>query len=94
MDFAYKMLNYLCQGSGADVTKEVLCRYDEHPKRQEDFITTVYDEICIDVPQSDKGARQEMKVLEECMLSIDVSPMQMKSDGEVGPSWGQLEKFI
>lgn len=93
MDFAYKMTNYLCQGSGADVTKEILCRYEEHPKRQEDFITSVYDEIDIDLPLSDKGAKQEMGVLKECMLSIDVKPMEMKSDGEVGPSWGQLEKF-
>jgi DNA polymerase I-like protein with 3'-5' exonuclease and polymerase domains len=93
MDFAYKMLNYLCQGSGADVTKEVLCRYDEHPKRQEDFIVTVYDEIDTDLPLSDKGARQEMQVLKECMLSIDVDPMKMNSDGEVGPNWGALQKF-
>lgn len=93
MDFAYKMLNYLCQGSGADVTKEILCRYDEHPRRGEEFITSVYDEIDVDLPLSDKGARQEMGVLEECMLSIDVSPMSMKSDGEVGPNWGTLSKF-
>ena len=93
MDFAYKMLNYLCQGSGADVTKEVLCRYDEHPKRTEDLIVTVYDEIDIDLPLSDKGARHEMKVLEECMLSIDVKPLSMKSDGEIGPNWGTLKAY-
>jgi DNA polymerase I-like protein with 3'-5' exonuclease and polymerase domains len=94
MDFAYKMLNYLCQGSGADVTKEVICRYDEHPKREEDLTVTVYDEIDIDLPLSDKGARKEMGVLEECMLSIDVKPLLMKSDGEKGPNWGALAKFV
>ena len=93
MTFEYKMLNYLCQGSGADVTKETICRYDEHPGRAEDFIVTVYDEIDIDLPMSNAGARREMQVLKECMLSIDVKPMEMKSDGEVGPSWGDLKPF-
>ena len=93
MDFAYKMLNYLAQGSGADVTKEVLCRYAEHPKRTEEFIVTVYDEIDIDLPMSDKGAKHEMQVLNECMASVDVSPLTMRSDGEVGPNWGSLVKW-
>ena len=94
MDFAYKLLNYLVQGSGADVTKEAICLYDEHPKRTEDMIVTVYDEINIDLPMSDKGARHEMQVLKECMSgAFDISPLTMRSDGKIGPSWGQLEKF-
>jgi DNA polymerase I-like protein with 3'-5' exonuclease and polymerase domains len=93
MTFEYKLTNYLCQGSGADVTKEVLCRYDEHPKRRERFITSVYDEIDINLPMSDKGTRQEMNVLKECMLSIDVKPMEMKSNGEVGSTWGTLKPW-
>jgi DNA polymerase I-like protein with 3'-5' exonuclease and polymerase domains len=90
MDFAYKLLNYLCQGSGADVTKEAIIRYDEHPKRQEDMIVTVYDEINVDLPPSDKGARQEMNVLKECMASIDIKPLTFRSSGEAGQSWGSL----
>ena len=93
MDFAYKMLNYLIQGSGADITKEVIIRYDAHPKRTEDMIVTVYDEIDVDLPMSLKGARHEMNLLKECMSSVDVKPLVMQSDGEVGPSWGRLEKF-
>lgn len=93
MDFAYKLLNYLIQGSGADVTKEVICLYDTHPKRREDMIVTVYDEIDIDLPMSVTGARHEMTVLNECMESVDIKPLVMKSDGEIGPNWGTLEKF-
>ena len=93
MDFAYKMLNYLVQGSGADITKEVIIRYDEHQKRAEDMIVTVYDEIDIDLPLSVKGAKQEMAVLKECMASVDIKPLTMQSDGEAGPSWGTLEAF-
>jgi DNA polymerase I-like protein with 3'-5' exonuclease and polymerase domains len=91
MDFAYKMLNYLCQGSGADVTKEVLCRYDEHPKRKGRLIVTVYDEINTSNRSGDVKA--DMEVLRDCMLSIDVKPLSMKSDGEVGPNWGTLKAY-
>jgi DNA polymerase I-like protein with 3'-5' exonuclease and polymerase domains len=94
MDFAYKMLNYLCQGSGADVTKETLIYYDEHPKRAEEFIVTVYDEISINLPMSDKGAKHEMGVLKECMAMPDIKPLVFKSSGEIGPNWGTLEKFV
>jgi len=93
MDFAYKMLNYFCQGSGADVTKEIICRYDEHPKRTEELIVTVYDEFDLDLPMSDRGARQEMSVLEECVRSIDISPLTLTSGGEIGPNWGTLKPF-
>ena len=93
MEFYYKLLNYLCQGSGADITKETLCLYDEHPKRQEELIVTVYDENNINLPLSDKGARQEMTVLKECMSAPDISPLKLSSGGETGPSWGALKDF-
>lgn len=93
MTFEYKLISYLIQGSGADVMKEVLIRYDEHPKRMEDLIVTVYDEANINLPKSEKGARQEMTVLRDCMQSIETPPITMLSDGEVGPSWGKLEKY-
>jgi DNA polymerase I-like protein with 3'-5' exonuclease and polymerase domains len=92
MTFEYKLISYLIQGSGADVTKEAIVRYDAHPRRCEDFNVTVYDEVDIDLPMSDKGARQEMGVLKECMEGI-ACDVPLLSDGEVGPNWGTLEKF-
>ncbi len=93
MSFEYKTINYLCQGSGADFTKEVLCRWHEDPRRGEEMITTVYDEIDLNLPKSDRGARHEMQVLKENMSSIDIKPLTMQSDGEAGSSWGELRKF-
>jgi DNA polymerase I-like protein with 3'-5' exonuclease and polymerase domains len=93
MTFGYKLISYLIQGSGADVTKEAIVRYDVHPRRCEDFNVTVYDEIDIDLPPSDRGARQEMGVLKECMEGI-ACDVPLLSDGEVGPNWGTLEKFV
>jgi DNA polymerase I-like protein with 3'-5' exonuclease and polymerase domains len=92
MTFEYKLISSLIQGSGADVIKEAIIRYDEHPKRTEELIVTVYDEVDIDLPLSVKGARQEMTVLRDCMQSIEMD-IPMLSDGEVGPSWGTLKAF-
>ena len=92
MSFEYKLISYLIQGSGADVVKEALIRYDEHPKRTEELIVTVYDEVDIDLPLSAKGAKQEMTVLRDCMQSIEMD-IPMLSDGEVGPNWGALKAF-
>jgi DNA polymerase I-like protein with 3'-5' exonuclease and polymerase domains len=92
MTYEYKLISYLIQGSGADVMKEALIRYDEHPKRQEEFIVTVYDELNNNLPLSHKGATQEMKVLEECMASIETE-VPMLSEGERGPAWGLTEKM-
>ena len=90
MTFEYKLLNYLLQGSGADVTKETLIRYDAHPKRKGRFVVTVYDEINFSVLS--KLMSSEQKVMQECMRSIETD-IPMLSDGERGPSWGRLEKF-
>jgi DNA polymerase I-like protein with 3'-5' exonuclease and polymerase domains len=90
MTFEYKLLNYLLQGSGADVTKETLIRYDAHPKRRGRFLNTVYDEISFTC--APKQMKQEQKVLQECMLSIETD-IPMLSDGEAGASWGELKKW-
>lgn len=93
MTFGYKLISYLIQGSGADVMKECLVRYEEHPKREEELIVTVYDEFDINLPLSEKGARKEMSLLRDVILSTETD-VPMLSDGEVGPNWGTLEKWI
>jgi hypothetical protein len=94
MTFEYKLISYLIQGSGADVVKEAICLYDEHPGRQEEMNVTVYDEIDVDLPLSDKGAKAEMKILKECMLVPSLKcGVPLVSDGEVGPNWGTLKEF-
>lgn len=85
MDFEYKLLNYLIQGSSADVTKEAVIRYHNHPKRQARFMLTVHDEINSSMP--DKRLREEMKILREVMESIEAD-VPMLSDGKTGKNWG------
>lgn len=89
VDFAYKLLNYLIQGSSADITKEALIRYDE-AKQHGRMILSVYDEIDISCPK-DK-IKQEMLLLRDVMLSIEVD-VPLLSDGEIGKNLGVLAEL-
>lgn len=91
MDFDYKLLNYLIQGSGADVTKESLIRYDEHPKKRGRFLISVHDENNTSLPKGYE--KQEMQVLRECMQSIELD-VTLLSDGEQGKDWGNLKECM
>jgi DNA polymerase I-like protein with 3'-5' exonuclease and polymerase domains len=87
--FEYKLLNYLIQGSAADVTKESIIRYDA-ARKDGRFMLSVYDENNISVPA--KAAKKEMLLLRECMMSIELD-VPLLSEGEMGPRLGSLEKL-
>jgi DNA polymerase I-like protein with 3'-5' exonuclease and polymerase domains len=88
MDMSYKMTNYLIQGSAADVTKEAIIRYHNHPKRQARFLLSVHDELNISSPA--KRIKQELAILRECMESIEIDP-PMVAEPMCGPRWSELE---
>jgi len=88
IDFAYKLLNYLIQGSAGDVTKEAIIRYHAHPKKEGRMVVDVHDEI--DISADKRVFRQEMYLLRDVMQSIEMDVV-MKSDGEYGPNWGELK---
>jgi DNA polymerase I len=90
VDFIYKLLNYLIQGSAADFTKEALIRYDSL-RTDSRFMVTVYDEINICAPK--RSVKREMAALREAMEGIEGIDVPMLSDGKFGPSWGALEKY-
>lgn len=90
MTYEYKLLNFLIQGSAADVTKEAILRYHRHPDKIGRFLVTVYDEINVSAPKP--HYKKEMAVLKETMESIEVD-VPMLTDGKVGPSWAELEKY-
>ena len=88
-DKIYKLINYIIQGSAADLTKQALVEWHDHPDRTARFLVTVYDEINISAPPGSEGP--QMALLREVMNRPRLTaPMQ--SDGKMGPSWGQLEK--
>lgn len=84
--FEYRLLNYLIQGSAADVCKEALIRYDrarEHGR----MLVTVHDEINISVPVAHLGS--ESAVLKAAMESVEFD-VPMLTEGKSGPSWGEI----
>jgi len=91
MTFEYKLISYLIQGSGADVAKEAIVRYDAHPKRRGRLLVSVYDEI--DFSCAKNVMAEEMKILRECMLDSIPCDVPLLSDGETGLSWGDLKSW-
>lgn len=88
--FEYKLLNYLVQGSSADITKESIIRYHDIRKDGR-FILSVYDENDITAPRG--ALKAEMLRLREAMMSIELD-VPLLSDGEFGPTLGDLEDLV
>jgi len=85
-DFAYKLLNYLIQGSAADQTKESLNDWNEE-KEGGIFLATVHDEINVSAPQGDW--RRAMESLKRHM-NRDRFDVPMLSEGFVGYNWKDI----
>lgn len=88
MDFSYKLLNYLIQGSAADQTKQCVIDWDADRPADNVFMATVHDEINISVPADDW--ERSMKVLKEVM-DQDLFDVPMRSEGFYGPNWFDME---
>ena len=85
----YKMINTLIQGSAADNTKEAMIRYHQVAKDGR-MLLQVHDELLIMALR--RTMKAEMKILREAMESVEFD-VPMLTDGEWGPTWGQLQKF-
>lgn len=91
MTWEYKLLNYLVQGSAADLTKQAIIDWYHHPLRDRGsrFLITVYDEINISTPKELLGP--QMRLLRDVMNAPRLQ-CPMRSDAKVGPSWGDAVK--
>lgn len=87
-DFAYKLLNYLIQGSAADQTKQSIIDWDDR-KTNEIFLATVHDEINISAPK--ETWEVDMRVLRLAM-EMDRFDVPFASEGFMGENWADLEK--
>lgn len=85
--FDYKLLNYLIQGSSADITKEAMLRYNKNRKHGR-LALSVHDEILVSVPA--RHWKEEMKILQDCMNGVELD-VPLVSDGAMGKSWGSME---
>jgi DNA polymerase I len=89
MDFGYKLMNVLIQGSSADLTKEALIAYDKC-KVHGRLILCVHDELVLLVPPQHLAT--EMQILKNCMENLPLDA-PLTSDGEVGTDYHNLEKY-
>ena len=89
-DFAYKLLNYLIQGSAADQTKQSICDWADTRVWSDIFLATVHDEINISAPVEDIGGA--MQRLRDAM-NKDRFDVPFLSEGFKGANWHELESF-
>ncbi len=89
MSFEYKMLNYLIQGSSADISKEAIIAYDKE-KVHGQFLLMVHDELVIKVPK--EHLETEMAILKRCMEDQPLD-CPLTSEGEVGQNYHNLEVY-
>jgi DNA polymerase I-like protein with 3'-5' exonuclease and polymerase domains len=87
--FEYKMLNFLIQGSSADVTKEAMAELFE-AKLPGYFLACVHDEINWSVPKA--KLKKTVADIHSIMRAVKTD-IPMESETEVGPSWGEVEKY-
>lgn len=90
VDFGYKLLNYLIQGSAADCTKQSIINYHAIKSEDAEFMCSVHDENNISAPK--KKIKSELKKLGEAMLDVKFD-VAMLSEPYFGPSWGEVEKY-
>lgn len=94
MEFDYKMLNVLVQGSAGDCTKEAMIRTDEAFSVLGDdvarMLISVHDEVNSGVDKA--SHKRAMKLQKEAMESIEFDVL-MLTDGKWGANWGELKKY-
>jgi DNA polymerase-1 len=90
-EYYYKLGNVLIQGSSADMTKEAMVRYQNHPDRKGNIIMVVHDEIIaeVDVQYQDS----EMAIIKWAMDEIPGWDVPLRSDGAIGNNLGRMEKY-
>lgn len=89
VDFGYKLLNYLIQGSAADCTKQSIINY-HYIKKEGRFLASVHDENNISAPA--KAMKAELRLLGEAMAAVKFD-VPMLSEPYMGKSWGTVEKY-
>lgn len=86
----YRLLNYLIQGSSADITKTAMLNLVKHPDYKSKFMLQVYDEMNISAPVED--AVEQMLVLKTAMESVPLRTT-LPTDGSYGFNWSEMQKI-
>jgi DNA polymerase-1 len=94
-DDAYKLINYLVQGSAGDVFKKGVC-VDAWNAGVFDVLVPhlmVHDEMVFSIPKTKEGY-EACVVLKECMANAYPLKVPLGVDTEIGPDWGHCKGDI
>lgn len=85
---SYKLVNYLIQGSAADLLKKGLVdAWDAGVFNVLKLHAQVHDEVVFSIPQTREGYEACLK-LKECMMNAYPLKIPLGVDTEIGPDWG------
>jgi DNA polymerase-1 len=91
-DDAYKLINYLVQGSAGDVFKKGVC-VDAYNAGVFDVLIPhlmVHDEMVFSIPKTKEGY-EACVTLKECMANAYPLKVPLGVDTEIGPDWGHCK---
>lgn len=87
-DKVYKLVNYLIQGSAADLLKKAMVEaWEQGVFEVLKLHAVVHDEIVFSIPQTKEGYEACVK-LRECMAHAYELKIPIGVDTEIGPDWG------
>jgi DNA polymerase-1 len=92
-DFAYKLLNYLVQGSSADLTKEAMIAFHESAESAEAdvwLLASVHDELLASVPKA--LVKTVMERMRRIMSTNWLGTVPMLSTGKVGSTFATMKE--
>lgn len=88
---AYKLINYLIQGSAADLLKKgIVDAWDKGVFKVLKLHAQVHDEIVFSIPKTKEGY-EACKVLYECMSHAYELKIPLGVDTEIGNDWGHCD---
>ena len=88
---AYKLINYLIQGSAADLLKKGLVdAWDKGVFKVLKLHAQVHDEIVFSIPKTKEGY-EACKILYECMTNAYQLKIPLGVDTEIGNDWGHCD---
>lgn len=88
---AYKLINYLIQGSAADLLKKgIVDAWDKGVFRILKLHAQIHDEIVFSIPKTREGY-EACKTLYECMTNAYQLKIPLGVDTEIGNDWGHCD---
>ena len=88
---AYKLINYLIQGSAADLLKKGLVNaWERGVFKVLKLHAQVHDEVVFSIPKTKEGY-EACKTLYECMANAYQLRIPLGVDTEIGPDWGHCD---